>query len=114
MLVFHSGELCRIYPLSISTAELTVLFIVTSENGHVTKSNEALAASLTCTALQWDTLAISDLVSWAAVEAVIHCCTDDAVGRTGFTPSPCRVEEPLWTDTPTLTLKEVSDHLKLV
>ena len=92
----------------------TVPSTVTSVNDDVTKSCEALPASLTFAALQRVAVSISELVSWAAVKAVILCCADNAVCSTGLTASPHRVEEPLWTDIPTLTMKAVPDHPKLI
>lgn len=70
--------------------------------------------SLTCITPQWDALAISELVSWAAVEAAICRGADDAVCRTGCTLSLCRVEEPLLTDVITPTLKKVSGYAEAI
>ena len=77
------------------------------------KCHEARPASLTWPALQRHALAVSELVSRAAVEAVI-CCADDAVCRAGLTPTPRGVEEPLRTGIPTLILKEVPGNPKLI
>ena len=80
----------------------------------MTSANERVLKSLTCTALQRNALAVFELVSWAAAEAVIFFCADDAVSNTGFTPLPSRGEEPLWTDFPTLTLKQVPGLVKFI
>lgn len=102
--IAQSGDLCRsLPPIQHFYWRIKCL-----------KSYEAPPASLTCTALQRDALAVSELVSWAAVETVICCRADYAVRRTGFTPSPCRVEEPLRTDISTLSLEEVPGHPEFV
>lgn len=75
----------------------------------------SLPAYLTCAAMQWDAVAISELVSWAALEAAICFSADDAVCRTHVTPSPFwafKLEQPLWADIQALTLKEVPGHAK--
>lgn len=68
----------------------------------------------TCTALQWDALALPQLVSWAAMEAVVCCRADGTVGRTGLALLPFGVVEALWAGVPTLTLEEVPEHSKLI
>lgn len=86
---------------------------MTPGNEHALKCHEARPASLTCTALQQHALAVSQPVFRAAAEAVI-CRADDAVVRAGLTPPPRRVEEPLRTGIPTLTLIEVPGIPKLI
>lgn len=66
----------------------------------------------TCAALQWDALALPQLVSWAAMEAEVCRRADDTVGRTGLALLPFGVVEALWTGVPTLTLEEVPEHPK--
>lgn len=68
----------------------------------------------TCAALQWDALALPQLVSWAAVEAVVCLWADGTVGWTGLALLPFGVVEALWAGVPTLTLEEVPEHPKLI
>lgn len=88
--------------------------MVTSVNVCVRVSYEALPVSFTCIALQRHTLAYSELVSRAAAQAATGSRAEDAVLRTRLTLSPHRVEKPLWTDVPTLTLKEVPGHPEFI
>lgn len=81
---------------------------------RISKECFSFLFSLTCAALQRDALAISELVSWAAVEAAISCHADGTVFRAGLAQLPFRVEEPLRTHIPTLALEEVPGYPELV
>lgn len=102
--------ICRLYRFYLSA------FLLQNQPECFSKKikNKSQTASLTCTALQWDAVALAEPVSWAAFEASICCCTGDADCRTGFTSFPCRMEEPLWTSISTLTLEEVPRNPKLI
>lgn len=70
--------------------------------------------SLTRAALQRAALVVSEFVSRAAAQAPVCRHTGEAVGRTGLAAFPHRVEESFRTGVPTLTLEQVSGHLKFI
>lgn len=80
----------------------------------ITFARQMTTTTYTCATLQWDTLALPQLVSRAATETVVFHQADSTEGRTRLALLPLWVVEALRTSVPTLTLEEVPEHPKFI